>query len=86
MHRILPVLLALVGLTAGACREDGTITVHSIAFKGVESVDVSLLKSALATREDKKIPIIGWRLPWSRQRNFFDRSRFDADLKRIEAF
>jgi outer membrane protein assembly complex protein YaeT len=73
-------------LTGGACREDGTITVRSITFTGVRSIDVSNLKNALATREDQKIPIFGWRLPWSRQRNFFDRTRFDADLKRIEAF
>jgi outer membrane protein assembly complex protein YaeT len=87
MRRILPVLfLSVAGLTGSACREDGSITVRSITFNGVESVDVSLLKNALATREDKKIPLVGWRLPWAKQRNFFDRSRFDADLKRIEAF
>lgn len=86
VRRIPCLLLAIAAIAGGACREDGTITVRSITFKGVQSVDVSALKNALATRENKKIPIVGWRLPWSRERNFFDRTRFDADLKRIEAF
>ena len=70
------VLAVLVALTA--CKEEGSITVHSIAFKGVHSVSVSALKNALATRASSK-------LPWGKK-NYFDRSRFDEDLKRIQAF
>jgi outer membrane protein assembly complex protein YaeT len=41
-------------------------------------VDAGRLRNALATRQSAK-------LPWGRK-YYFDRSRFDADLKRIEAF
>ncbi len=61
------------------------MAVHSLEFKGVRSVDVALFKSALATRENAKVPVVGWQLPWSKK-NYFDRGRFDADLKRIQAF
>jgi outer membrane protein assembly complex protein YaeT len=71
------VLLALA-LAAGACKEEGSIKVHKIAFQGVKAVDQSRLKSALATRESSI-------LPWGKK-NYFDRSRFDADLKRLQAF
>jgi outer membrane protein assembly complex protein YaeT len=72
---------AFVGLAlvAAACKaEDGAITVHSLKFQGVKAVDVGRLRTALATRESSKIP-------WGKKNNF-DRSRFDADLKRIQAF
>lgn len=62
----------------GACREDGTVTVRKLAFTGVKSVQESSLRGALATRQ-------GSRLPWGRK-YLFDRTRFDTDLKRIEAF
>jgi outer membrane protein assembly complex protein YaeT len=52
--------------------------VDSIEFTGVEGVDAKELEGALATKESS------W-LPWG-DRNYFDRSRFDADLKRIQAF
>src|SRR6059036_1753193 len=78
MRRRIAFLLVLLPLAAGACKEEGTIQVHKIAFKGVKAVDTSRLKNALATRESS-------RLPWGRK-NYFDRSRFDADLKRIQAF
>ena len=71
------VLAILVILTAG-CKENGTIEVRSITFNGVKAVDQTRLKNALATRESAK-------LPWGKKR-FFDRSRFDTDLKRIQAF
>jgi outer membrane protein insertion porin family/translocation and assembly module TamA len=77
-------LTLLVGL-ATACKEGGTVTVHSLTFKGVKSIDVTRLQSALATRQNTKVPIVGWQLPWGKK-NYFDRGRFDADLKRIEAF
>jgi len=67
-----------LALAAGACKEEGTIKVHSLKFQGVKAIDVSRLKTALATRESSK-------LPWGRK-NYFDRTRFDADLKRIQAF
>ena len=63
---------------AAACKEDGTITVHSLKFQGVKAVDRQRLKAALATRASSKIP-------WGKK-YYFDRSRFDADLKRIQAF
>jgi len=70
-------LLAALVLSA-ACKEEGTIKVHSLSFKGVKGVDESRLKEALATHQSSKIP-------WGKK-SFFDRSRFDADLKRIQAF
>ncbi len=52
--------------------------VRSLDFKGIEAIDGDRLRAALATRVSSK-------LPWGRKA-LFDRSRFDADLKRIEAF
>jgi outer membrane protein assembly factor BamA len=69
--------VALAALAAG-CKEGGTIKVHSLSFKGVQAVDEGRLKDALATHQSSKIP-------WGKK-SFFDRSRFDADLKRIQAF
>jgi outer membrane protein assembly complex protein YaeT len=79
------VSLVALAMATGGCNQEGTVTVHSLKFKGVQAVDVSRLKSALATRENTKVPVVGWELPWSKK-SYFDRSRFDADLKRIEAF
>jgi outer membrane protein assembly complex protein YaeT len=77
--RSLVILLVLVAAAIGvACREEGNITIASLDFNGVEQVDRGALTSALQTRR-------GSRLPWGRKR-FFDRSAFEADLKRIEAF
>jgi len=45
---------------------------------GVDAINENRLRDALATRQSSKIP-------WSKK-YFFDRSRFDADLKRIQAF
>jgi outer membrane protein assembly complex protein YaeT len=70
--------LIAVTLVAAACNEEATITVHSLKFRGVKAVDADRLKAALATRESSKIP-------WGKK-YYFDRSRFDADLKRIQAF
>ncbi len=67
----------VVALSA-ACQEEGTIQVKKIAFQGVTAVDEARLKGALATRESAF-------LPWGKK-NYFVRSRFDTDLKRIEAF
>lgn len=70
-------LAALIFAAAG-CKDDGTVRVHKITFKGVKAVDPARLKGALATKGSSP-------LPWGRKR-FFDRSRFDADLQRIQAF
>ena len=78
-------LVVMLAASAAACNEEGTVAVHSLNFKGVQSVDVERLKGALATRENSKVPVVGWQLPWGKK-NYFDRGRFDADLKRIEAF
>ena len=70
--------LALVAGATAACKEDGTIKVHSLTFQGVNVVDEARLESALATKESS------W-IPWGKK-YYFDRARFDADLKRIKAF
>src|SRR6266852_7690439 len=77
-HAHLCLVLVLGGLAAAACKDEGTITVHKLVFRGVKSVDESSLKAALATHQNAK-------LPWGKKA-YFDRSRFEADLKRIEAF
>ena len=63
---------------SAACKDEGTIKVHRLSFKGVAAVDEGRLKSALATKQSSIIP-------WGRK-YYFDRSRFDADLKRVQAF
>ena len=69
--------VALV-VVVSACKEEGTISVHSLKVQGVHAVDEARLKDALATKQSSKIP-------WGRK-TYFNRSRFDADLKRIQAF
>ena len=71
-------LLAGLLLAAAGCKEEGTVVVHSLNFNGVMAVDAARLRAALATQQSA-------RLPWSKK-TYFDRSRFDADLKRIQAF
>jgi outer membrane protein insertion porin family/translocation and assembly module TamA len=70
--------LIVAATLAAACKEEGTIKVHSLNFNGVKAVDAGRLRDALATRQSSKIP-------WGKK-SYFDRSRFDADLKRIQAF
>jgi outer membrane protein assembly complex protein YaeT len=70
--------LVALAISAVACKEEGTIKVHSLSFKGVKAVDEARLKGALATHQGS------W-IPWGKKHDF-DRSRFDADLKRIQAF
>jgi outer membrane protein assembly factor BamA len=72
------VTLVLVAISAAACKEEGTIKVHSLKFNGVKAVDAGRLKDALATKSSSWIPFS--------KKKYFDRSRFDADLKRIQAF
>ena len=76
-HAVSPSLVLGAG-RAPACKEEGTIKVRSLSFKGVNAVDEGRLKNALATRQSSK-------MPWGKKA-YFDRSRFDADLKRIQAF
>jgi len=71
--------VALVALAAAGCHEDqGSIEVVDLAFEGVNAVPAGRLRKILTTRES------AW-LPWGEKR-FFSRARFDADLKRLEAF
>lgn len=70
--------LVAVAIAGAACKEDGTIKVRHLSFNGVKAVDEARLKAALATRQNS------W-IPWGKKA-YFDRSRFDADLKRIQAF
>src|SRR5262245_15884078 len=79
MHRLpcAAILVALLVAVSG-CKEEGSIRVRSLTFNGVKAVDQNRLKNALATRPSSRIP-------WGK-RAYFDRSRFDADLKRIQAF
>ena len=72
------IVLAGLLIAAAGCKEDGTVRVHSLNFNGVQAVDAARLRDALATRQSD-------RLPWGKKA-FFDRARFDADLKRIQAF
>ena len=73
-------------LIAAACHEElgigqptkGLIEVDSLVLVGVEAVDKSGLRDALATQETS------W-LPWGKN-HYFDRDAFEQDLKRIEAF
>src|ERR1051326_4493719 len=79
VHRgAVSVVLAALVVAASACREMGTIKVKSLNFKGVKSVDVSALKSALVTKSSSKF--------FFGKKRFFDRSQFETDLKRIGAF
>ncbi|HWF85935.1 MAG TPA: outer membrane protein assembly factor BamA [Vicinamibacterales bacterium] len=67
-----------IALLASGCKEEGTINVHKLTLNGVKAVDASSLKNALATKQSSKIPFS--------KKKYFDRSRFDADLRRITAF
>lgn len=78
MRRLFLSLLVVCALVVSSCKESGTVRVTSLTFTGVKAVDEARLRAALATRVSSKIP-------WGRKA-FFDRSRFDADLKRLEAF
>ena len=71
-------LVGAAALAASACEEDGGVVVREFSFRGVTAVSESRLRASLATRDSS------W-LPWG-TRHYFDRARFDADLKRIQAF
>src|SRR5436190_23090156 len=71
-------LLLLVALFLGACREQGDIKIHSLDFQGVKQVDKKALANALQTKRGSK-------LPWG-HKTYFDRRAFEADLERVQAF
>jgi outer membrane protein insertion porin family/translocation and assembly module TamA len=75
---ILRALLPAFLVCCVACQEDGVVKVHSLKFNGVEHVDESALKSVLATH-------VSSRIPWG-AKAYFDRARFDDDVKRIHTF
>jgi outer membrane protein assembly complex protein YaeT len=70
-------LVLVAALTAG-CHEEGEIKVTGLKLEGVESIDEGQLRDALQTKKSS------W-LPWGRKR-YFDRSSFEADIRRIQAF
>jgi outer membrane protein assembly complex protein YaeT len=70
--------LIALAISTAACNEEGTVKVHKLTFNGVKAVDTGRLKAALATHESS------W-IPWGKKA-YFDRSRFEADLKRVQAF
>src|SRR3954454_17225808 len=72
------VLIVLAGLLAAACHDEGVVQVHSLTLRGVHAVEESAVKAVLATHVNSK-------LPWG-PKAYFDRSRFEADLKRIQSF
>ena len=75
---LLPFLLLTLALCVAGCRDQGEIMIRSLEFRGVEKIDKNALTSVLATKQ-------GSRLPWGRK-SYFDRSAFEADLQRIQAF
>src|SRR5204863_7291209 len=70
-------VLLTVALVAG-CHEEGNIKVTSLKFQGNKAIAASRLQEALATKTSG-------RFPWSAKR-YFDRTQFEADLKRLAAF
>jgi outer membrane protein insertion porin family/translocation and assembly module TamA len=79
LQRHLAILLvAGVATSASAFQDEGDVVVRDIQFQGVTSVSETRLRAALATRESSS-------LPWG-DRYFFDRTRLEVDLKRIQAY
>ena len=72
------IVLGLLIIAVAGCKEEGMVRVRSLDFKGMQAVDAARLRDVLATRQSDK-------LPWGKKA-FFIRDRFDADLKRIQAF
>ena len=72
-------LLFSVAIGAAACKEDGTgVQVKELSFTGLKAVTADQVRSVLATSASSK-------LPWG-DKQYFDRTEFEADLKRIIAF
>ncbi len=74
------VALLVLGLSVAvaACQDESDIKLASLKFQGVKSISEDQLRNVLQTRQGS------W-LPWGRDR-YFDRRKFDADLKRIQAY
>jgi outer membrane protein assembly complex protein YaeT len=77
-RRLAPALLLIVAAATAACRDEGAVRVKKLTFQGVQAVKESRIRGALATRQSSAL--------WWGRKYYFDRVRFDADLKRIEAF
>jgi len=77
-RRILGILMMGLVVSGVACEENGGVKVSSLRLNGVQSVDADRLRNALATGQSSK-------LPWGKKA-YFDRARFEADIKRIQAF
>jgi outer membrane protein assembly complex protein YaeT len=75
---LFPFLLLTIALCVAGCREQGEIKIQSLTFRGVEKIDKKALANVLATKQGSK-------LPWGRK-TYFDRSAFESDLQRIQAF
>ena len=72
------VLLACIACAAAACHEEGDITVERLTFEGNRAFSDDQLEAVIVTEAT------GW-LPWAEPR-FFNRSEFEADLRRLKAF
>jgi outer membrane protein insertion porin family len=72
------IALALLVVSAAACKEGSGVKVTGFRLNGVHAVSQGQLRSVLATGKSS-------RLPWGEKR-YFSREEFEADLKRIEAF
>jgi outer membrane protein assembly complex protein YaeT len=68
----------LIVVVAGACRETGDVQVSSLKFVGNKAVTPDELKAVIAIRESGSFP-------WS-TKHFFDRTEFDRDIQRIQAY
>ena len=77
-RRILGILMMGLVASGVACEENGGVKVSALRLNGVKAVDADRLRNALATGQSSK-------LPWGKKA-YFDRARFEADIKRIQAF
>src|SRR3954452_867871 len=79
-HRFVRLAAPLIVLLAVvACKEDGSgVIVKSLKLTGNKAVTSDQIRSVLSTVASPK-------LPWE-PKQYFDRSQFEADLKRIVAF
>ena len=73
-----PAFLLACAVAVTACHETGEIKVVGLSFAGNQAFKDGDLARQLVTKKS------GW-LPWSEPR-YFNRERFDADLKRLIAF
>jgi outer membrane protein assembly complex protein YaeT len=71
-------VIALLAGLAGCIEGKGAVKITAVKLNGVKAVKTGQLKSVLATTASSK-------LPWGVKR-YFNRERFEADLKRVVAF